>query len=137
MKRVSNKAFVIGDEVYQSHCDIIIGDYKYFQKFLKKNKINGDEINLNWYAETGRFHNSGGLISGYYIRIPEITFTNDNYETIIHELAHLVFHVLDDRGVKFGADNQEPYTYLLGSFVKQFLEKSLKLYKTKPKARNK
>lgn len=137
MKKILNKTFKIRDEIYNSSCDVIIGDDKYFRKFLKSRGISGDDINPNWYAETGNFCDNEGRVNGYYIRIPEITFTNDNYSTIVHELAHLTFHTLEDRGVKFGVDNQEPYTYLLEHYLGDFLRKSMKLYKTKQKARNK
>ncbi len=120
---------MLEDKIYHSSCDVIIGDWEYFGKFLKKNKIEGCENNLNWYAETGHFHNDDGSIMGYYIRIPEIDFTSKNYAVIVHELSHLTFHILDDVGIKFGADNQEPYTYLLEMLLVDFLKKAMKSYK--------
>lgn len=98
MKTITNKIFTLSEPIYGSTCDIIVGDEEYFKKVLKKNKISGYEINPNWIAETGVFDNENGTRMGYYIRIPEIDFTSQNYETIVHELGHLAFHIFRRQG---------------------------------------
>lgn len=128
-KIIKNKHFVIKDGVYNSCSDIIIGDNDFFIKFLKRNKINGHKINPSWCAETGVFYNNNGSLAGNYIRLPNISFTNEDYKTIVHELSHLTFNILKQVGVKYGANNQEPYAYLLESLLGKFLEKAIKLYK--------
>lgn len=129
MKKIINKTFALEDKIYHSWTDVIIGDDDYFKKFLKKNGIEGDEINLNWQAETGTFQDQDGRIKGYYIRIPEIDFTKDNYCTIVHELTHLSMRVLDAAGVKYDTNNQEPLAYLIEMFFSDFLTKAMKIYK--------
>lgn len=129
MKKVINKYFTLDDKIYHSSTEVIIGDWDYFGKFLKKRKIKQDIPNKNWLAETGIFYNDEELLDGYYIRIPYIDFTNQNYCVITHELAHLTFNVLHNAGVEFGEHNQEPYTYLLEMFLSDFLTKAMKLYK--------
>lgn len=96
---------------------------------MKDRGIDQDTPNKNWVAETGTLINDEGLLDGYYIRIPCIDFTNQNYCMIIHELSHLTFNVLHNAGVEFDAHNQEPYAYLLEMFVGDFLRKAMKLYK--------
>lgn len=128
MKKIVNKHFTLEDKIYHSDIDVIVGDWEYFGKYLKKRGIKQDICNHNWLAETGTIQDDNGSVVSYYIRIPEIDFTNLSYCTIVHELSHLTFQVLDAVGVKFGIDNQEPYTYLLEMFLNDFLKKAMKLY---------
>jgi hypothetical protein len=127
MKKITNKHFKLEDKIYNSSTDVIVGDWDYFHKYLKKQDIELDIANKDWIAETGEIRNDDGTLKEYYIRIPVIDWTSENYGTIIHELSHLTFNVLDSVSVKFGAENQEPYTYLLEMFLKDFLRKAMKL----------
>ena len=135
MRKVTNKHFGLEDRIYHSSTDVIIGDWDYFSKFFKDRGIKQDRPNKNWLAETGVIYNDDDTLKGYYIRIPVIDFTNLNYCSIIHELSHLTFLVLDHCDVKFGIDNQEPYSYLLEMFLNDFLLKAMKLYKQPTKGR--
>ena len=129
MKKIINKHFELEDKIYHSVTDVIIGDWEYFTKFLRGREIEPDVQNKEWIAETGTIINDDGTLMNYYIRIPAIDFTTINYCTIVHELSHLSFYVLDRAGIKFGAENQEPFTYLLEMFLSDFLTKAMKLYK--------
>lgn len=130
MKSVTNKTFKLIDHIYHSDILVVIGEYEYLKKVLAKKGIDVGKNNKDFYAETGEiWEKSNNSLSGYYIRIPKIDFTNLNYSTIVHELTHLTYWILDRVGVEHNAANHESFAYLLEMFFSQFLTKAVKLYK--------
>lgn len=43
-----------------------------------------------------------------------------DWKTMTHEAAHLVFKILDCRGVKYSSNNDETWCYLQGFFIAEF-----------------
>lgn len=129
MKKIINKTFQLEDPIYHSDVMVIIGEYAFFKKALSKRGVDVGINNKDFYAEFGEIKNTNDELTGYYVRIPVIDFTNLNYCSIVHELTHLTYHVLDRAGVKHDIDNHESFTYLLEMFLSDFLHKSMKLYK--------
>lgn len=44
----------------------------------------------------------------------------DDWKTMTHETSHLVFRILDNRGVKYSSDNDETWCYLHEYFIGKF-----------------
>ncbi len=45
---------------------------------------------------------------------------NKDWKTMVHESAHLVFRILDERGVRYSGKDDETWCYLQEFFVKEF-----------------
>lgn len=129
MKKVVNKIFKLEDPIYHSDVLVVIGEYDFLKKSLNKQGVDVGSNNKDFYAEFGEIESNDHQLTGYYIRIPVIDFTNLNYCAIVHELTHLTYHVLDRAGVEHDINNHESFTYLLEMFLSDFLHKSMKLYK--------
>lgn len=43
-----------------------------------------------------------------------------DWKSMVHETSHLVFRILDKRGVKYSSDNDETFCYLHEYFVSEF-----------------
>lgn len=45
-----------------------------------------------------------------------------DWKCLVHEVAHLVFHILEDRGVRYtgGSSNNETFCYLQEYFITEF-----------------
>lgn len=107
----------------------IVGDYEYYKKVLKRKyhiecneqKYFGGETSLVTDEEKGE--------AVVVIWLPEISFTINNYDSIVHELSHAVWNILSCTGVKIGPENNEPFAYLLGDVFSKSLVKFKKLYK--------
>jgi hypothetical protein len=52
--------------------------------------------------------------------------TPENYGILTHELLHLVFHMLKDRGVFYTAKSEETFTYLLAFLLSTLASEMLK-----------
>ena len=60
----------------------------------------------------------------YWLRVNESRRSPDFYNTIGHEVQHLVFEILDRAGMKLCRETIEAYTYLSG-FLHQYIYKKL------------
>lgn len=51
-----------------------------------------------------------------------LVWVNDkkDWKTMVHEAAHVVFRILDRRGVKYTSENDETWCYLHEYFVSKF-----------------
>lgn len=49
-----------------------------------------------------------------------VIWTNENATigTLIHEITHAVFHLLDRKGIRYCSDSEEIYAYLMESIFK-------------------
>ena len=74
----------------------------------------------------GKFDGFKGICSEIYDDKTKITFwivwVNDkkDWKTMSHEALHLVFRILDKRGVKYSSDNDETFCYLHEYFISKF-----------------
>ena len=132
---VKNVTVIVGNPIYLIPLIWIVGDYDYYRKVLSK------KFGLPKEKEQKYFGGETMLISDDKTReacisiwIPEISFTCANYDSVVHELSHAVWHIFSAAGVKVDGDNQEPFSYLLGYFFSETLDKFQKLYtKVNPK----
>ena len=46
----------------------------------------------------------------------------EEIDTIAHEIFHLVGNILHSRGIKYNKNKDEPYAYLTGYLVKEFIK---------------
>ena len=49
-----------------------------------------------------------------------------DWKSMVHESAHLVFRILDKRGIKYNSDNDETWCYLQEFFVAEFWHEMVK-----------
>lgn len=53
-----------------------------------------------------------------------------NVGHLAHEVFHLVGFILNDRGVKYDPDNDEPFAYLIEHLIKVFIKKGTHVRRT-------
>jgi hypothetical protein len=125
---IKNTTITIDGGMYLIPIMWVIGDYEYYKKVLKRKchieydeqKFFGGETSLVTDEENGE--------AVVVIWIPEISFTVNNYDSIVHELSHAVWNILSCTGVKIGPENNEPFAYLLAYVFSKSLLKFKKLY---------
>lgn len=74
---------------------------------------------------TGFFTTLENPEEGLIVRLvwlPRFEWYNEQIATLTHELFHLVMRVLEDRGIRYTPENQEPFAYYLGAITLAFCE---------------
>lgn len=127
---VKNVTVEIHNEMYLIDVVWIVGDYEYYQKVGKKKyKIKMEANQKNFGGECLIVTEENGSDPFVVVWIPEISFTPNNYDCIVHELAHATFHILNIVNIKIGPEEQEPFAYLLGYLVRATLDRFHSLYR--------
>ena len=122
--KVKQRTFRIEDNMYGVIIYVIIGDDRYFQKWMTRNKDNG-EIRKDFYAEAGKLIMSDGSTK-YYIRLRDFQNTNYHFGVVAHELLHIAFYIMEAIGFQFSYDNTEPVNYYFESLIREFYKKIIK-----------
>lgn len=117
---------VIEDHLYKVCLCFIVSDdedkvkrdgNEYLGGFIEKSGYVGGM------TSAGYIKYRGGIRECVYIAVnPEILKTNEIHGVLAHEALHAVNLILDNRGVKFDVDNDEPYAYYLSYIVEQFYD---------------
>lgn len=127
---VKNVTVEIHNEIYLIDMVWIVGDYDYYQKVAKrKYKVKMNTTQKSFGGECLLVNEENGSDPFIVVWLPEISFTTNNYDSIVHELSHAAFHILNIVGIKIGSKNQEPFAYLLGWLVRVTLDRFHNLYR--------
>ena len=128
--KIKNVTVEIHNEMYLIDVVWIVGAYEYYQKVSRrKYKVKMDSEQKFFGGECLIVTEEDGSDPFVVIWIPEISFTPNNYDAIVHELSHATFHILNIVGIKIDPENQEPFAYLLGYLVRATLERFHNLYR--------
>ena len=122
MKKKNFKSRLIYVDVYdQSFHWVITSDLNKLEKFLRKNF---DDVTLKIDTYNIPEH-KGGLFRregrSPILWIPKTPSTTKEYATLIHEIFHLAYDILDYAGVPLSKDSEEAYAYLLSSLTNWIL----------------
>lgn len=112
------KAKIIEDEIYRAPLSVFVGKLSEFQKLLKVNGFPEDKIPDN-------------KADGYYIHhdgIRTIYMREWSSATLLHELIHHSFSVMDDRGIPIRLENDETITYYTEMMYKKIMKAYHKKY---------
>ena len=118
-RKKSSKNFrvTICDMIYNFDLTICIGDYNYYQKYMKDNHSIEYEGQKNWGGESQMIisesvnEKTKRIKAESIIWLPYLTFTAENYATMAHEILHVAVNVFKRVGIKLDPDNQEPLAY--------------------------
>ena len=119
MKIFHNRTFKIVENMYGVPVTLIIGDYDYYNKTIKK-KFNVTDLEKRYSGGETQWIKQGGNFE-IFVWMPEITFHSANYGTLAHELLHVAFLIMKNTGFKFDYDNTEPINYLFDFLMTETL----------------
>ena len=133
-----NKLHYVKIPIYHTHLYVFFGDkeecVKSLQKAKKgKRKQSSIDTTLETMSDSrGCFIQS---IIDYYnlLWLPILPNTIDEFSTLIHEIAHATFYILDNAGLVHTKDSDEAYAYLQ-AFI--FSEVDVIINKIKDKEHN-
>jgi len=106
------KYYEISDPIYRAEISLFIGDLKEIKKDLIKKFDKKNFEDLGW--------------DGKFIKDKDcylIILSKFNLSTLIHELIHYCFCVLNDRGIKISLNNDEVMAYYFQMTFSNILEK--------------
>ena len=102
--------------IYRTKLKVFFGSVKDCCKAMKKDGV------PDYYIEEWGKHAS--YYNGMYYEedehdyrllwLDKIPVSVDDYGSLVHELSHAVFHILDDKGLKHTNESDEAYAYLIG-----------------------
>ena len=126
------KYFVIKDRTLQNNLNVFLGyTFEELNRFL--NKRGYEELDDKFKHSNGvafvSYHNSDNGVPCFTIWIPEFYWVLSKQALLVHELSHIVFMLLDNKGIVISEvkdSANETYAYLL-EFL--FLELSCKIDK--------
>ena len=112
------------DEVYGVTLTVFIGSANKYKAYVKRMEKR-DYKNELYDAKFDFFEDTKA-----YIWMPEFDWTINDQATLMHELYHFVFHVMDSKSVKLCADSDEVFAYYFEFWVK-ILYRALLKYRDK------
>lgn len=125
-KRTQDRPFRpirVKDPMYKEEILLCLNpDHSQVQRWVKRKF--GAEIEFHPFL-SGYFTTLENPHDGLLIRLvwmPRFEWYNEQISTLVHELFHLVMRVLEDRGIRYSPENQEPFAYYLGAITFAFCE---------------
>jgi len=83
----------------------------------RKHKVIIDDLDFDGYDGTcAELHDPKTNVTFWMVWVRNYK----DWKSMVHESAHLVFRILDQRGVKYDSDNDETWCFLQEFFVKEF-----------------
>lgn len=111
------KRFKIDVDVYGVTVEFFI-NYKSYRVISilnnKLSKMGADEIFIRTDVDAQTF----SYTPYYAVWFQEL---DDCYDFLIHELFHIVYLILDDKGLKLSDDSDEAYAYLMQYIYAEFI----------------
>lgn len=109
--------FLVVENVYRKHLVVLVdGDRERAAKTLPR-LMEGADGTLDLGRALGRTYFCDGkshLVVWLHRR--------DDLSTLVHELAHVCFYILETRGVTISHQEDEPFAYLLQFFMNRCLD---------------
>lgn len=103
------KLLEIEEKMFGERLNLFIGEYSELQKHIKENygvdmeSEGNDAENILLKSYDGKEDN--------YIWIPKYKNTIEFQRSLIHELLHYTFDVMNRKGIKYSEDSEETFTY--------------------------
>jgi hypothetical protein len=116
------KYYAVKDPIYRWHLSLFVGDRDAIKKYLV------DKCDIP--EETVGEINTGKFIP--YKKYTIIVIPEFNIPTLVHELIHLAFAVMDRAGIPIEMSNDETITYYVEMMMELILKKMNKQIKVVP-----
>ena len=130
MTKQKNFSVRIADQIYETDMVICVGEYKFYQNYLKKyhNEKPKEQCFFGGESQYLLSEYKGKLISENVVWIPRLDFTYSNCAVLAHEILHSVFHLFKVVGIKLDYENHEAINYYFEFLYRESLLKLSKYY---------
>lgn len=118
-----DRTYIIEIPIYREELHVFFGPIEECEKAIREDGV--EEVNIrDWKKDNENClasftESDSGYLLLWLNNLPE---TIRDYSDLIHEIEHVVFSVLDYRGVIHSSDSDEAFAYLSGWLYEQIEE---------------